>query len=239
MGYNINDGGNISFSINSKNSAVREKGLQNKVVDNILKVTRSPKNQINLHMPIDLSPAHSAADNSEAGEVVKHVTADNPLVKYMMQVQNMVGKEVIGITAVSIKAFFAATYYYNDWVSQFEEELVNVGNDLTQITETVYKYLKDLLVINPIDQKVTCYANLNFDSLIRLVENNPNLANFVIDRTAISEDSRIQNGLKKKDDTPLTLLELLTTLRTKAMSEDACLNLSSLLSAATDFRSGK
>lgn len=234
MGYNINDGGNISFNINSKNSAVREKGLQNKVVDNILKVTRSPKNQINLHMPIDLSPAHNAADNSEAGEVVKHVTADNPLVKYMMQVQNMVGKEVIGITAVSIKAFFAATYYYNDWIRQFEEELVNVGNDLTQITTTVYKYLKDLLVINPIDQSVTCYANLNFDSLIRLVESNPNLANFVIDRTAISEKPKIQNGLKKKDNTPLTLLELLTTLRTKAMSEDACLNLSSLLSAATD-----
>ena len=234
MGYNINDGGNISFNINSKNSAVREKGLQNKVVDNILKVTRSPKNQINLHMPIDLSPAHNAADNSEAGEVVKHVTSDNPLVKYMMQVQNMVGKEVIGITAVSIKAFFAATYYFNDWIRQFEEELSHIDNDLTQITETVYKYLKDLLVINPIDQSVTCYANLNFDSLIRLVESNTNLANFVIDRTAISEDPRIQNGLKKKDDTPLTLLELLNTLRTKAMSEDACLNLSSLLSAATD-----
>lgn len=267
MGYNVNNGGNILFNINSKNSATREKGLQNKVVDNILKVVRSPKNQINLHMPIDIGVAQAAADNSTAGEVVKHVTADNPFVKYMMQVQNMVGKQVIGITAVSIKAFFAATYYYNDKIRQFENELISILNDVLSIKEdpeilrqylddsasstnyeewfnaryitpklnnTIYSYLKEILLINPLNNKVTCYANLNFDNLIRLVESKPELANFVINRDAFLPNTQIQQGLAKRDNSPLTLLELLTTLRTKSMSEDATLNLSALLSCATD-----
>ena len=380
MGYNVNNNGNIQFNTKSPNRYVREIGLQNKVVDNILKVIRSPKNQINLHMPIDMGVAQKAAEGSAAGEAVKHVTADDPSVKYMMQVQNMVGKQVIGITAVSIKAFFAATTHYNNIINNFTNELsiipknldttiqwarvasdnyevsskgdrrfsalyatfkpgtiidgIDVGDrtiedvyqnvikksgkgqapakdsklyneslktqeeredfsytngylplwqewarqnpelieelrekakgkiltdqfantrvsqaraladilnlsTLPQILDKkyeklIYSYLKELLLINPLSGEVTCYANLNFDKIIDLVDNNPILKNYVINRDKFLPNTRIQQGLARKDNNPLTLSQLLHTLRTKCMSNDATLSLSALLSSATD-----
>lgn len=380
MGYNVNDNGNIQFNTKSPNRYVREISLQNKVVDNILKVIRSPKNQINLHMPIDMGVAQKAAEGSAAGEAVKHVTADDPFVKYMMQVQNMVGKQVIGITAVSIKAFFAATTHYNNIINNFTNELsiipksldttiqwsrvasnnyevsskgdrrfsalyatfkpgtiidgVDVGGRTiedvyqnvikksgkgrapskdsklyneslktqeeredfsytngylplwqewarqnpelieelrekakgkiltdqfanTRVSQAraladilnlstppqvldkkyeglIYSYLKELLLINPLSGEVTCYANLNFDKIIDLVDNNPVLKNYVINRDKFLPNIRIQQGLARIDNNPLTLSQLLHTLRTKCMSNDATLSLSALLSAATD-----
>lgn len=380
MGYNVNDNGNIQFNTKSPNRHVREIGLQNKVVDNILKVIRSPKNQINLHMPIDMRVAQKAAEGSAAGEAVKHVTADDPFVKYMMQVQNMVGKQVIGITAVSIKAFFAATTHYNNIINNFTNELNTISKNLntqiqwarvasnnyevsskgdkrfsalnatfkpgtvidgvdvsgrtiedvyqniikksgkgkapsknsklyneslktqeeredfsytngylplwqewarqnpelieelrekvkgkvltdqfanTRVSQAraladilnlstppqvldkkyeglIYPYLKELLLINPLSGEVTCYANLNFDKIIDLVDNNPVLKNYVINRDRFLPDTRIQQGLARKDNNPLTLSQLLYTLRTKSMAEDSTLSLSALLSSATD-----
>lgn len=385
MGYNVNDNGNIQFNTKSPNRYVREIGLQNKVVDNILKVIRSPKNQINLHMPIDMGVAQKAAEGSAAGEAVKHVTADDPFVKYMMQVQNMVGKQVIGITAVSIKAFFAATTHYNNIINNFTNELSTILKNLdteiqwariasnnyevsskgdrrfsalyatfkpgtiidgvdvsgktiedvyqnvikksgkgqapakdsklyneslktqkeredfsytngylplwqewarqnpelieelrekakgkiltdqfanTRVSQAraladilnlstlpqildkkyeklIYSYLKELLLINPLSGEVTCYANLNFDKIIDLVDNNPVLKNYIINRDRFLPNTKIQQGLARKDNNPLTLSQLLHTLRIKCMSNDATLSLSALLSAATDFRSGK
>ena len=380
MGYNVNDNGNIQFNTKSSNRHIREIGLQNKVVDNILKVTRSPKNQINLHMPIDMGVAQKAAEGSAAGEAVKHVTADDPFVKYMMQVQNMVGKQVIGITAVSIKAFFAATTHYNNIINNFTKELsvipknsnteiqwarvasnnyevsskgdkrfsalyatfkpgtiidgvdvsgrtiedvyqhvikksgkgrapskdsklyneslktqeeredfsytngyfplwqewarqnpelieelrqkstgkvltdqfantrVSQARALTDILnsstlpqvldkkyeELIYHYLKEILLINPLSGEVTCYANLNFDKIIDLVDNNPVLKNYVINRERFLPNTRIWQGLARKDNNPLTLSQLLHTLRIKSMSNDTTLSLSALLSSATD-----
>lgn len=234
MGYNVNDSGNIQFNTKSPNRHIREIGLQNKVVDNILKVTRSSKNQINLHMPIDMGVAQKAAEDSAAGEAVKHVTADDPSVKYMMQVQNMVGKQVIGITAVSIKAFFAATTHYNNIINNFANSISDSNITLDTVDKTIYPYLKELLLINPLSREVTCYANLNFDRIIDIVDNNPVLRNYVINRDKFLHNTGIQQGLARKDNNPLTLSQLLHTLRTKCMAEDATLSLSALLSSATD-----
>lgn len=234
MGYNVNDNGNIQFNTKSSNRYIREVGLQNKVVDNILKVTRSPKNQINLHMPIDMGVAQKAAEGSSAGEAVKHVTADDPSVKYMMQVQNMVGKQVIGITAVSIKSFFAATTHYNNIINTFANSINDPNITLDTVDKIIYPYLKELLLINPLSGEVTCYANLNFDRIIDIVDNNPVLKNYVINRDEFLPNTRIWQGLARKDNNPLTLSQLLHTLRIKCMSNDATLSLSALLSAATD-----
>lgn len=227
MSFSVNKGGNIIFNANTKNREAKERALQNRVVNNILKVITSPKNQINLHMPIDMGPAQNAASKSQAGEVVKHVTADNPIVKYMMQVQNMVGKEVIGITAVSIKAFFAATYYYNDKIKRFTKELLN--NNL----ENLSKFLNDIILINPLNYSVTSYANLNFDELIDVIKQNPNLANLVVDNIQY-KDVSIKDIFIKSDNSSWTLLELINHLNDLSIQEDATLNLSALLSAATD-----
>lgn len=272
MSYNISNSGNILTNIDSKNQRTREIALQNKVVDNILNITRNARNQINLHMPVDMNEPQKAAENSKAGEAVKHVTSDNPFVKYMMQVQNMVGKQVIGITAVSLKTFFAVSTYYNNIIDKAANDLIKLpeeiekssenindalkqGLSLEEVEETgltrspeekyiraasdiIYNTLNKLFIVNPLDDTLTCYSNLNFEKLIDLVDSSFVLANFQINPHSLNVrfESRFINqfGDPVKGATPITLSSLLHTLQDKANRVDSALVLSSLLSAATD-----
>ena len=276
MSYNISNSGNILTNIDSKNQRTREIALQNKVVDNILNITRNARNQINLHMPVDMNEPQKAAEDSKAGEAVKHVTSDNPFVKYMMQVQNMVGKQVIGITAVSLKTFFAVSTYYNNIIDKAANDLIKLPGEIEKSSENVndalkqglspeevektgltrspeekyiraasdiiYNTLNKLFIVNPLDDTLTCYSNLNFEKLIDLVDSSPVLANFEINPHSLNVrfESRFINqfGDPAKGATPITLSSLLHILQDKANRVDSALVLSSLLSAATDFSSG-
>lgn len=257
MSYNISNSGNILTNIDSKNQRTREIALQNKVVDNILNITRNARNQINLHMPVDMNEPQKAAEDSKAGEAVKHVTSDNPFVKYMMQVQNMVGKQVIGITAVSLKTFFAVSTYYNNIIDKAANDLIKLPEEIEETgltrspeekyvraaSDIIYNTLNKLFIVNPLDDTLTCYSNLNFEKLIDLVDSNPVLANFQINPHSLNVrfESRFadQFGDPAKGATPITLSSLLHILQDKANRVDSALVLSSLLSAATDFRSDK
>lgn len=252
MSYNISNSGNILTNIDSKNQRTREIALQNKVVDNILSITRNARNQINLHMPVDMNEPQKAAEDSKAGEAVKHVTSDNPFVKYMMQVQNMVGKQVIGITAVSLKTFFAISTYYNNIIDKAANDLTKLPEEIEETgltrspeekyiraaSDIIYNTLNKLFIVNPLDDTLTCYSNLNFEKLIDLVNSNPVLANFQINPHSLNVrfESRFINqfGDPAKGATPITLSLLLHTLQDKANRVDSALVLSSLLSAATD-----
>ena len=240
MSYNISNSGNILTNINSKNQRTREIALQNKVVDNILNITRNARNQINLHMPVDMNEPQKAAEDSKAGEAVKHVTSDNPFVKYMMQVQNMVGKQVIGITAVSLKTFFAVSTYYNNIIDKATNDLTKLPEEqyIRAASDIIYNTLDKLFIVNPLDDTLTCYSNLNFKKLIDLVDSSLVLANFEINphRLNVRFESRFINQFvdPAKGATPITLSLLLHTLQDKANRVDSALVLSSLLSAATD-----
>lgn len=226
-----------------------ETGLQNQVVDNIFKVITSAENQINLHMPIDMSIPQKAAEDSIAGEAVKHVTADDPSTKYVMQVQNMVGKEVIGITAVSIKAFFAASTYYNNLLKDLESQLRAIvqptigttinfesaqlltNEQITAIQRVINDSFVNILLTNPFDGKITCLGNLNFEDLFDLLNEYPLLKNVLV-------PTQIRNANRTftitADNNPITLETFLNTLNYKSMKNDVTLSLSALLSASTD-----
>jgi hypothetical protein len=107
-----------------------------------------------------------AAEMSKAGEEAKHACADNPATKYLMQAQNMVGKEVIGLTAVSLKVFFAVSTYLNNQISLINNSVLDEG---------VVSILEKCIIEDPIAKKdpnaplhenYKVYANLNFHDLI-------------------------------------------------------------------------
>lgn len=54
------------------------------------------------------------ADKSPKGAKTKQLNMMNPLTKYVMQNQNLVGKNVIGIAANGEKDWFNLTYYYHN-----------------------------------------------------------------------------------------------------------------------------
>lgn len=226
-----------------------ETSLQNQVVDNIFKVITSAENQINLHMPIDMSIPQKAAEDSIAGEAVKHVTSDDPSTKYVMQVQNMVGKEVIGITAVSIKAFFAASTYYNNLLKDLESQLRAIiqptigttinfesaqrltNEQIAAIQRVINDLFVDILLTNPFDGEITCLGNLNFEDLFDLLNEYPLLKTVLV-------PTQIRNANRTftitTDNNPITLETFLKTLNYKSMKNDITLSLSALLSASTD-----
>jgi len=49
----------------------------------------------------------------------------NPATIFNMQVQNMVGKKVIGIAAVGEKVFFNLSYYWNEGLKSYNKEYLN------------------------------------------------------------------------------------------------------------------
>jgi hypothetical protein len=137
-----------------------------------LDVVNNPQNQIALHTPIAMEEPQKAAAMSKAGEEAKHACADNPATKYLMQAQNMVGKEVIGLTAVSLKVFFAVSTYLNNQISTINNEVLDEG---------VINILEKCIILDPrvnkdpdneedaktlVPEDYMVYANLNFHDLI-------------------------------------------------------------------------
>lgn len=91
----------------------------------------------------------------------------NPLTKYNMQVQNMVGKKVIGIAAVGEKVFFNLSYYFNEGVRSGDEKWQNnmqFAKTFNRI-QNRYNFNKSRGELSQITK--TCLANVNFEGLMK------------------------------------------------------------------------
>lgn len=211
------------------NNFGKEGALKNRVVSGILDVVNNPQNQIALHTPIAMEEPQKAAAMSKAGEEAKHACADNPATKYLMQAQNMVGKEVIGLTAVSLKVFFAVSTYFNNQISSINNTMLD--DDVINILEKCI--VEDPIAKNdptkPLHENYKVYANLNFHDLI--------------DRYAIKNRFLSADMWRPWMITPkgqmIDLYKELVELQRKSDRINAADALSALLSAATDFRSYK
>ena len=208
------------------NDFAKESALKNKTATRILDVLLDPKNQINLQMPIDLAPVQSIAQDSVIGQEAKHVSSDNPASKYYMQVQNMVGREVIGIVAVSLKVFFAASTYYNNMLSEIKS-LISNPNQSPESSSKVLDLLNSMIVKNPINNKETTIANINLDSVLDILPENFKIQVVNNDKNYYNLSKWISNGY-------FDIKSCLNKLKENSNSIDATLNLSALLSAATD-----
>jgi hypothetical protein len=72
-----------------------------------------------------MSRIRKAAESSPKGEKALDMTMMNPLTKFLMQVSNMVGKGVIGITATGEKVFFNLSHYWNEGIRSGNEDWIN------------------------------------------------------------------------------------------------------------------
>ena len=163
----------------------KEQALKNKIAVSIKKVTMSVENQAIAQISVDTSmrALKKVAERSALAEKEKAMTSDNPATKFIMQVQNMVGKQVIGVTAVSLKQFFAKTAYHNENINNFEQALDNfkknvvvdgVSEDST-IQAAIINFIDDLCKVNPITGQRVPLANLNFRDLLDKVRSDKSL----------------------------------------------------------------
>jgi hypothetical protein len=144
---------------------LKQDALRNTIVNGIFDVILSPKNQINLTMPITTSHMQELASKSVLGESAKYMSPYNPASKYLMQIQNMVGKAVIGNVATALKSFFALSNVYN---TRFREinEAIQTGN-----FDTAREMLKRYTFIH--NDRLITLANVNMEVFESLPENTP------------------------------------------------------------------
>ena len=170
-------------------TALKTAGYRNRIVYKINKMLRDPITQGNLNLPVDEAMAElkkSIPTPEYRTELYR--TWDNPATKYRIQFDNMVGRDVIGISAVSLKGFFALTTYANNKVlnivnliQQYKADLLNskkhnvtLGNQIVQELQKICfdaKFIKDPLV----KSGIATISNLRFTNLLSEVRNLPEI----------------------------------------------------------------
>lgn len=179
MGYQISNNGYITTSENAP-EYLQEEATKNRTVDKIFEVILNPKNQINLSMPITTDRMQELASKSKLGKDAQLMNPYNPASKYLMQIQNMVGKKVIGNVATAIKSFFALSNVYNEAFTQIYNSILEGNYD--RVNELLNKYTFNY------NGKLITLANVNLDLFNNLMVQNQ-FGEFVLDPN-IPEDIR-------------------------------------------------
>ena len=200
----------------------RELALRNYVVNGILEATTKPSVQINANAPIEMDEATEAGESSILGNLEKHFSADIPSSKIKLQQQAMVGKDVIGITAVSVKTFFAATTYVNTKLEEFTNQVLS-GNH-----QEALRTLNNIVIVNPLDEQVTILANSNIKKILEVLQ-----ANNISKLENIVSVGRLNNSSWIHGHT-FDIISCLKYLENRSNKVDAALSQSGLLSSATD-----
>ena len=192
----------------------KQVALRNSVVHKILRLMEHPLNMIPAHKPINMESLQRIAEQSTLSKREKVMSSLNPLGKFIMQVQNMVGKDVIGITAVSLKVFFAMSTFINQRVLQLKDAIKD--GDIDRIRE----YIEDITFQNVRPNgsvNTVTLANVNLDPLKELL-------------LKVGDDFELPimvGGTKK-------LKDIVDSLSENSSKIDCAEAISQLLSAATD-----
>ena len=208
-----------------------EAALKNSVSSRIQRTIQDPRNMDQAYTSIDgeMTRIRKAAEKSPKGLQSSDISLMDPATKFMMQEQNMTGKGVIGISAVGEKVFFNWSNYWNEGIR---------SNDTTWITNL--KFQKTFSRILGRDsgnlQTRTCttLANVNFDGVEDMRKQfavSNDLDNMLRIKYSITDNDIYtkSDSWKKYNSELITELEKL-----QEYGEYVDLNISSLLSAATD-----
>lgn len=211
LGYSISDNGKLLTNAEDPKISpfLKQDAIRNAIVNGVFDVILSPKNQINLTMPITTSHMQELASKSVLGESAKIMNPYNSASKYLMQIQNMVGKTVIGNVATGLKSFFALSNLYNTRFKQVYDSIVNRDFDTTRQLLSRYSFIKGSQR-NGTEQLITL-ANVDFS----MFENDPEW----ISKYAVPAD--IANNI-------IQLIDFQRRLTDKS------LDMGELLNAATD-----
>lgn len=164
------------------------------------------------------------ASKSKLGNKEKQITSDNPFTKFLMQVQNMVGKDVIGVTAVGLKVFFAASTYVNQRIEDLAKAILNHD------TNIIPEILGDICFKDPLDDtKIATLANANFEPVFKALQIVG--GDYAVDITG--ENTKNLPELLQSQSS-LKLYDIISELQKSADTIDGSDSISQLLSAATD-----
>jgi hypothetical protein len=146
---------------------VAEAAYKNVASANIYAVSHDVRNRDQGYTAISMDILKKAARKSPKGEQAATLNMLNPLTKYVMQYQNIVGKNVISIAANGEKVWFNAYYYWTKLLKegrpkylQFQTNLKRVAGRAGLTTKTLSELPKGgkttniLPDLNPYDQEL-------------------------------------------------------------------------------------
>lgn len=99
-----------------------QEAIKNKVFNALWRIGSDVKNVVSATSPISMGPAQEAADASTSGQFSKLVSNENPGARVILQYQNSIGKDGIGVYATGIKVFSILLNYYNEKLAKATEE---------------------------------------------------------------------------------------------------------------------
>ena len=146
---------------------LEEAAYKNSISANIRNIVQDLKNMNLAYSPITMKDLQTLAEDSPKGAMIASMSLMNPLTKYIMQVQNMVGKKVIGIAAVAEKVFFNLSYYYNEGVRSGDENWIRNMQFSRTFNRIQNRYNSAKLGhgLNDLQKAIkTSLANVNFDN---------------------------------------------------------------------------
>ena len=206
----------------SKIRVNKEMALRNMVVSGILDVCLKPSVQGNANTPVDMDEASAAGEASVLGNLEKHFSPDIPSSKWKLQEQALGAKDVVGISAVSVKCFFAETTYMNIAFEGFADTLISGDED------TAMQILSNLIMENPITGKAAVVANTNLNKVIDKLKKAGKLY------TTFGIKGVLNEASWWTEDKKFNLIKCLEDLNIRASVIDCALSQSGLLSSATD-----
>lgn len=124
---------------------VAEAAFKNVASANIYAVSHDIRNRDQSYTAITMKILKKAADASPKGEQAATLNMLNPLTKYVMQYQNLVGKNVISIAANGEKVWFNAYYYWNKLLKDGRPAYLQFQTTLSRIKGRAGKKLNQPL----------------------------------------------------------------------------------------------
>lgn len=135
------------------NAFSKEAMYKNLASANIFAVAHDIRNRDQAYTAIAMGIMRKAAEKSPKGEQVTKLNMLNPLTKYVMQYQNLVGKNVISVAANGEKVWFNTFYYWTQALKQnkdinklkFQQTFTRIkGRSNGNIQEVVVNHIPDL-----------------------------------------------------------------------------------------------
>ena len=229
-----------------RSGSTKQLALKNVVVRGILDVITDASTQFNLQIPIEMKEQRRAARTSNMSSTESILTGDNPSAKTMMTIQNMVGREVIGIGAASLKAFFAASTYFNtnvEYLARLLNEYAESYDNDYDLNSNIFNVIKQLVFNGKFQkQDLITLANINYQPALNALQD---IETIILTKSDYdSLEPGINDKLKKYIDVNngqyiLRINDLLHDLDLASNGDwrspiDAAYSLSGLISAATD-----
>lgn len=206
---------------------LRQAAFKNSISTKIQYVVQDLRNVVHAYQPIEMDNIRAASENTDQGSLVQNMNMMNPLTKYNMQLQNMVGKKVISIAAVGEKVFFTISYFWNEGIRSNDEQWkkdLKFSNSFIGIEGRANKVFDKIKI-------VTTPANINFDGVN--IERLRYIDDELRQQYGINDGIIAQNKNNKQwIDYHQALINQVKSLQSSTIQAD--LQISEILSAATD-----